>query len=75
MNPARRSALLVWDGLRVKGVILVSQSTYRILRDLYELLVQVFAIFLASLGAAELVPQARAPVEQARFLEMTGSNC
>jgi two-component system sensor histidine kinase ChvG len=49
------SAVPVWNGGRVVGAVLVSQSTYRILRDLYELRLQVFAIFLASLGAAVLL--------------------
>jgi len=34
------------------GAVLVSQSTYRILRDLYELRLRVFEIFLVSVAAA-----------------------
>ncbi|MBN1835763.1 MAG: sensor N-terminal transmembrane domain-containing protein [Spirochaetales bacterium] len=36
----------------VVGAVLVSQSTYRILRDLYELRLQIFTILLAALAAA-----------------------
>jgi len=36
----------------VIGAVLVSQSTYRILRDLYELRVQIFTILLAAIAAA-----------------------
>jgi two-component system sensor histidine kinase ChvG len=46
------SALPVRDGERVTGAVLVSQSTYRILRDLYQLRLQVFVIFLVSIAAA-----------------------
>jgi two-component system sensor histidine kinase ChvG len=34
------------------GAVLVSQSTYRILRDLYELRLEIFTVFLVSLAAA-----------------------
>jgi two-component system sensor histidine kinase ChvG len=46
------SAVPVMDRERVAGAVLVSQSTYRILRDLYELRLRVFEIFLVSVGAA-----------------------
>jgi two-component system sensor histidine kinase ChvG len=46
------SALPVRDGERVTGAVLVSQSTYRILADLYELRLKVFVIFLFSVAAA-----------------------
>jgi two-component system sensor histidine kinase ChvG len=46
------SALPLRDGERVTGAVLVSQSTYRILRDLYQLRLQVFVIFLVSIAAA-----------------------
>jgi two-component system sensor histidine kinase ChvG len=36
----------------VAGAVLVSQSTYRILRDLYELRLRIFEIFLISVAAA-----------------------
>ncbi len=39
------------DG-RVIGAVLVSQSTYRILRDLYELRLEIFTVFLLSLAVA-----------------------
>ena len=46
------SAIPVHSGDSVVGVVLVSQSTYRILRDLYELRLEIFTIFLVSLAAA-----------------------
>jgi two-component system sensor histidine kinase ChvG len=46
------SAVPVLDRERVAGAVLVSQSTYRILRDLYELRLRVFEIFLISVAAA-----------------------
>ncbi len=46
------SAVPVMDRERVAGAVLVSQSTYRILRDLYELRLRVFEIFLISVAAA-----------------------
>jgi two-component system sensor histidine kinase ChvG len=49
------SAVPVLDRGRVAGAVLVSQSTYRILRDLYELRLRVFEIFLVSVGAAVLL--------------------
>lgn len=49
------SALPVWKGDTVIGAVLVSQSTYRILQDLYALRLDIFKIFLFSLGAAVLL--------------------
>ena len=46
------SAIPVRSKDSVVGVVLVSQSTYRILRDLYELRLEIFTIFLVSLAAA-----------------------
>ncbi|UCG00073.1 MAG: sensor N-terminal transmembrane domain-containing protein [Spirochaetaceae bacterium] len=46
------SAIPVRSGEAVVGAVLVSQSTYRILRDLYELRLEIFTIFLISLGVA-----------------------
>ena len=46
------SAVPVMDREGVAGAVLVSQSTYRILRDLYELRLRVFEIFLISVAAA-----------------------
>ena len=46
------SAIPVRSGESVVGAVLVSQSTYRILRDLYELRLEIFTIFLVSLAAA-----------------------
>jgi two-component system sensor histidine kinase ChvG len=46
------SAIPVRSGESVVGAVLVSQSTYRILRDLYELRLEIFTIFLISLAAA-----------------------
>ena len=49
------SAIPVMNGERVTGAVLVSQSSYRILQDLYELRIQIFLIFLVSLGASLLI--------------------
>jgi two-component system sensor histidine kinase ChvG len=46
------SALPIRSSESVVGAVLVSQSTYRILRDLYELRLEIFTIFLVSLAAA-----------------------
>ncbi len=46
------SAIPILDGERVVGVVLVSQSTLRLLRDLYDVRLAVFRVFLASLAAA-----------------------
>jgi len=46
------SAIPVRSGESVVGAVLVSQSTYRILRDLYELRLEIFTVFLVSLAAA-----------------------
>ena len=49
------SAIPVRYGESITGVVLVSQSSYRILQDLYELRIQIFLIFLVSLGASLLI--------------------
>jgi two-component system sensor histidine kinase ChvG len=46
------SAVPVLDGERVSGVVLVSQSTYRILSDLYDLRLDIFTLFLVSVATA-----------------------
>ena len=46
------SAIPIWSNRTVMGAALVSQSTYRILRDLYLLRLDIFRIFLLSLAAA-----------------------
>jgi len=46
------SAIPILSGDSVSGAVLVSQSTYRILRDLYELRLEIFTIFLISLAVA-----------------------
>jgi two-component system sensor histidine kinase ChvG len=46
------SAIPIRAREEVVGAVLVSQSTYRILRDLYELRLQIFRVFLLSLVAA-----------------------
>ncbi|MBN2050436.1 MAG: histidine kinase [Spirochaetales bacterium] len=49
------SALPVHFGERITGVVLVSQSTYRILQDLYRLRLDLFKIFLISILTAVLI--------------------
>lgn len=46
------SAIPVRDGNRVVGAVLVSQSTFRILTALYEVRLDIFRVFLASVAAA-----------------------
>lgn len=46
------SAVPVYAGGRVVGAVLVSQSTYRILRDLYAIRLDIAKVFLGSLVAA-----------------------
>jgi len=46
------SAIPVQDGSRTVGAVLVSQSTYRILSDLYDLRLDVFTVFLVSVATA-----------------------
>ena len=46
------SAIPVLDRGTVAGAVLASQSTYRILVDLYDLRLDVFVLFLASIAAA-----------------------
>ncbi len=48
-------AIPIRDKGEVIGVILASQSTYRILKDLYEIRLNIFKIFLASVFAAILL--------------------
>ncbi len=49
------SALPIRRNEEVAGVVLVSQSTYQILRDLYEVRLAIFKVFLASLAAASVL--------------------
>lgn len=49
------SSIPIRTGGQVVGAVLVSQSTYRILRDLYEVRLDVFRIFLLSMVAATLI--------------------
>jgi two-component system sensor histidine kinase ChvG len=49
------SALPVMDGERVIGAVLVSQSTYRILTDLYALRLDIFVLFLYSVATAAVL--------------------
>lgn len=46
------SAIPLIDRGKVAGAVLASQSTYRILADLYDLRLDVFALFLGSVAAA-----------------------
>jgi two-component system sensor histidine kinase ChvG len=46
------SAIPVRSGQSVVGAVLISQSTYRILQDLYELRLEIFTVFLLSLAVA-----------------------
>lgn len=49
------SAVPVLSGGQIRGAVLVSQSTYRILRELYILRLEIFQIFLISLTAAVVI--------------------
>jgi two-component system sensor histidine kinase ChvG len=49
------SAIPIRAQAEVVGAVLVSQSTYRILRDLYELRLQIFRVFLLSVIAAATI--------------------
>jgi two-component system, OmpR family, sensor histidine kinase ChvG len=49
------SAIPIWDGDRTVGVVLVSQSTYRILSDLYALRLDIFRLSLLSLVTAAVL--------------------
>lgn len=49
------SAIPVYNDEQVYGVILVSQSTYRILQNLYQIRLEIFKIFLISLAAAGII--------------------
>ncbi len=60
LTPGQRSVTLysaipIRDDHRVVGVALVSQSTFSILQDLYEVRLQVFKIFLFSIAAASIL--------------------
>jgi len=46
------SALPIWDGDEVVGAVLVNQSTYRILSNLYGIRMDIINIFFISLAAA-----------------------
>lgn len=49
------SAIPIRDGREITGVVLVSQSTALILQDLYQIRLEIFKIFLATLLAAGLL--------------------
>lgn len=49
------SAIPVFNNSKVYGVVLVSQSTFRILQNLYQIRLEIFKIFLISLSAAGLI--------------------
>ena len=49
------SALPIYQNGDVRGVVLVSQSSYRILQDLYRLRLDIFKIFLLSFVAAVII--------------------
>jgi len=49
------TAIPVYNGEQVVGAVLSSQSTYRILKDLYEIRLFILRIFLASLLAAVVI--------------------
>jgi two-component system sensor histidine kinase ChvG len=48
-------ALPITGGEEARGAVLVSQSTYKILKDLYELRLAIFRIFIASFCAAIII--------------------
>lgn len=49
------SAIPIFNGESVSGVVLISQSTYRILQNLYEIRLAILRVFLISLAAAILI--------------------
>jgi two-component system, OmpR family, sensor histidine kinase ChvG len=49
------SSLPIHDGDRVAGAVLVSQSTYRILRALYDVRLDIFKVVLLSVGVAAVL--------------------
>jgi two-component system, OmpR family, sensor histidine kinase ChvG len=49
------SALPIQTKNRVTGAVLVSQSTYKILQNLYEVRLDIFKIFLITVGAAIII--------------------
>jgi len=48
-------AVPIWDGSEVSGVVLASQSTRRILLDLYAVRLGIFRIFVLSVGVSALL--------------------
>jgi two-component system sensor histidine kinase ChvG len=49
------SAIPIWNGDQAAGVVLVSQSTYRILSDLYALRLDIFTLFLTAVVTAAVL--------------------
>jgi two-component system sensor histidine kinase ChvG len=49
------SAIPIWNGGQTAGVVLVSQSTYRILSDLYALRLDIFTLFLTAVVTAAVL--------------------
>lgn len=49
------SAIPIWSGGQTAGVVLVSQSTYRILNDLYALRLDIFSLFLTAVVTAAVL--------------------
>jgi len=49
------SAIPIWNGDQVAGAVLVTQSTYRILTDLYALRLDIFTLFLAAVVTAAVL--------------------
>lgn len=49
------SAIPIWDHGTAAGVVLVSQSTYRILSDLYALRLDIFRLFLVAMVTAAVL--------------------
>ena len=76
------SALPIMSGEQVTGAVLVSQSTLRVLSDLYEVRLGVFRVFVISVGAAVLLswllartivrPVRRLAVEAREILDSRG---
>ncbi|MBE3135708.1 MAG: sensor N-terminal transmembrane domain-containing protein [Acidobacteria bacterium] len=49
------SAIPIWNGDQVAGAVLVTQSTYRILSDLYTLRLDIFTLFLTAVVTAAVL--------------------
>ena len=49
------SAIPIWNGGQVAGAVLVTQSTYRILSDLYALRLDIFTLFLTAVVTAAVL--------------------